>query len=459
MPRLAHPHPSMDTPELIRKKRDGLVLTKAEVFDFVERYTRGEIPDYQASALLMAIYFRGMDRRETADLTEAMLRSGRVLDFSALPAAKVDKHSTGGVGDKTSLIIAPAAAAAGVLVPMISGRGLGHTGGTLDKLEAIPGFSPRLSFQEFHRVLETCGLALGAATEEFAPADRKLYALRDVTATVESIPLITASIMSKKLAEGIDGLVLDVKTGSGAFMQKLENARALATSLVNTGTAHGKRVHALITDMSQPLGNAVGNALEVIESVETLKGRGPRDLVELCRELTAHMLVLGNVTDSLDEARARYDSAIASGQALERFARVVAEQGGNPRALEDYSLLPQAQYEDSVVAPEDGYISGLEARVMGVASMLLGAGRERSDATIDPAVGLVFEKKVGDVVRAGERVCILYSNDRSRLPWALDMIRKAIAISPDPVPPPSLVLERVLHSEDAGVPTDRIAER
>jgi pyrimidine-nucleoside phosphorylase/thymidine phosphorylase len=426
----------MDTPELIRKKRDGLVLTKAEVFDFVERYTRGEIPDYQASALLMAIYFRGMNRRETADLTEAMLRSGRVLDFSSLPAAKVDKHSTGGVGDKTSLIIAPAAAAAGVLVPMISGRGLGHTGGTLDKLEAIPGFSPRLSFEEFHRVLEACGLAFGAATEEFAPADRKLYALRDVTATVESIPLITGSIMSKKLAEGIDG--------SGAFMQELENARALATSLVNTGTAHGKRVHALITDMSQPLGNAVGNALEVIESVETLKGRGPNDLVELCRELTAHMLVLGNLTDSLDEARARYDSAIASGQALERFACVVAEQGGNSRALEDYSLLPQAQYEDSVVAPGDGYIVVLEARAMGVASMILGAGRDRSDATIDPAVGLVFEKKVGDAVRAGERVCILYSNDRSRVPAALEMIRKAIAISPDRLSPPPAVLERVL---------------
>jgi pyrimidine-nucleoside phosphorylase/thymidine phosphorylase len=406
----------------------------------------------------MAVYFRGMDRRETADLTEAMLRSGRVLDFSALPAAKVDKHSTGGVGDKTSLIVAPAAAAAGVLVPMISGRGLEHTGGTLDKLEAIPGFSPRLSYQEFHRVLETCGLALGAATEEFAPADRKLYALRNVTATVESIPLITASIMSKKLAEGIDGLVLDVKTGTGAFMQELENARALATSLVNTGAAHGKRVHALITDMSQPLGNAVGNALEVIESVETLKGRGPRDLVGLCRDLTAQMLLLGNVTDSLDEARARYDSAISSGQALERFTRVVAEQGGNPRALEDYSLLPQARFEDSVVAPVDGYVAGVDARVMGVASMVLGAGRDRSDATIDPAVGLVFEKKVGDEVYAGERICILYSNDRSRLPWALDMIREAIAFSPEPVSPPPLILEHVLPSEGAVTADERIVE-
>jgi pyrimidine-nucleoside phosphorylase/thymidine phosphorylase len=448
----------METPELIRKKRDGLVLSQAEIFDFVECYTRGEIPDYQASALLMAVYFRGMDRRETADLTEAMLRSGRVLDFSALPAPKVDKHSTGGVGDKTSLIIAPAAAAAGVLVPMISGRGLGHTGGTLDKLEAIPGFSPRLSYQEFQRILDKCGLALGAATEEFAPADRKLYALRDVTATVESIPLITASIMSKKLAEGIDGLVLDVKTGAGAFMQELDHARALATSLVNTGEAHGKRVHALITDMSQPLGNAVGNALEVIESVEALKGHGPRDLVELCRELTAHMLLLGNLTDSLEEARALYDSAIASGNALDRFARVVEEQGGNPRALEDYSLLPQAQFEDAVVAPEDGYISELEARVMGVASMVLGAGRERADAIIDPAVGLVFEKKVGDAVRAGERICILYSNDRSRLPWALDMIREAIVISPDPVSPPQLILERVLHSEGAVPAPERVVE-
>jgi pyrimidine-nucleoside phosphorylase len=448
----------MDTPELIRKKRDGLVLSKAEVFEFVERYTRGEIPDYQASALLMAVYFRGMDGRETADLTEAMLRSGQVLNLSALPAAKVDKHSTGGVGDKTSLIIAPAAAACGVLVPMISGRGLGHTGGTLDKLEAIPGFNPRLSCLEFQRVLERCGLAFGAATDEFAPADRKLYALRDVTATVESIPLITASIMSKKLAEGIDGLVLDVKTGTGAFMQKLENARALATSLVNTGTAHGKRTHALITDMSQPLGNAVGDSLEIIESVETLKGRGPHDLVELCRELTAHMLVLGKVTDSLDEARARYDSAISSGRALERLERVVEEQGGNPRALEDYSLLPRAQYEDSVVAPADGYINELDARVMGVASMVLGAGRDRADDTIDPAVGLVFEKKVGDEVYAGERICVLHSNDRSRLPWALDMIREAIGFSLEHVSPPPLILELVLPSEMTVTPDERIVE-
>ena len=433
----------MNTPELIRKKRNGQALAKAEVFDFVERFTRGDIPDYQASALLMAIYFRGMDSRETADLTEAMLRSGRVLDFSALPQSKVDKHSTGGVGDKASLIIAPAAAAAGVLVPMISGRGLGHTGGTLDKLEAIPGFSPRLSAGEFHRVLERCGLALGAATEEFVPADRKLYALRDVTATVESIPLITASIMSKKLAEGIDGLVLDVKSGSGAFLKDLDNARELAKSLVNTGVAYGKRIQALITNMNQPLGNAVGNALEVIESVETLKGRGPRDLVELCRELTAHILVLGRVTDSLGEARLRYDSAIASGQALDRFARVVAAQGGNPRTLEDYSLFPRAEFEDSVVAPMHGYVARLEARSIGVASMILGAGRERADSTIDSAAGLVFERKVGDAVRAGDRICALFSNDRSCLPRAVEMVRGAIAISAERVSPSKLILEHV----------------
>jgi pyrimidine-nucleoside phosphorylase len=448
----------MDTPELIRHKRNGHVLGREEIFDFIERYTREEIPDYQASALLMAIYFRGMNTRETADLTEAMLRSGKELDFSDLPLAKVDKHSTGGVGDKTSLIIAPAAAAAGVLVPMISGRGLGHTGGTLDKLESIPGLNTRLSSREFRRVLAACGLAMGAATAEFAPADRKLYALRDVTATVESIPLITASIMSKKLAEGIDGLVLDVKTGSGAFMQKLVDARRLALSLVNTGEAHGKRVHALITDMNQPLGKAVGNALEVIESVETLKGRGPRDLVELCRELTAHMLLLGNVTDSLEEARARFDSSISSGEALERLTQVVAEQGGDPRALEDYLRLPQAEYQDSIVASQNGYIEGLDAHTMGLASMILGAGRNRADAVIDPAVGLVFEKRAGDPVRVGERICVIYSNDRSRVPWALDMIREAITYSPEPVLATPMVLERVLHSEAAPAQTERLVE-
>jgi len=441
----------MDTPEIIRKKRDGLALTREEIFDFVQRFTQGEIPDYQGSALLMAIYFRGLDARETADLTEAMWRSGQALDLSASHLPKVDKHSTGGVGDKTSLVIAPAAAAGGILVPMVSGRALGHTGGTLDKLESIPGFKTRLTFQEFHRVLDTCGLALMGQTEEFAPADRKLYALRDVTATVESIPLIAASIMSKKLAEGIDGLVLDVKTGAGAFMPKLDDARELASRMVGIGAAQGKRVQALISDMSQPLGNAVGNALEVIEAVETLKGRGPRDLVELCRELTAHMFLLGGVVGSLQEGRAKFDSVIASGQALEKFAQVVAEQGGNARALEDYSLLPSAKYQVPVEAPEQGYVAGLEARAMGRASMALGAGRDRVDSAIDPAVGLIFEKKIGDPVRAGERVCVVHSNDLSRVPGALQMIRGAISLAPDPVRLAPLVLEKVPTHDVKGV--------
>ncbi len=430
----------MDTPALIKKKRDGLALTREEIFEFVERYTRGEIPDYQCSALLMAIYFRGLEQRETADLTEAMMRSGQVLDLSEFPQPKVDKHSTGGVGDKTSMIIAPVAAAGGLLVPMISGRGLGHTGGTLDKLESIPGFSTRLTLGEFRKVLGACGTALIGQTEELAPADRKLYALRDVTATVESIPLISASILSKKLAEGIDGLVLDVKTGSGAFMKKFEDARDLAACMVGIGTACGKHVQELITDMSQPLGCAVGNALEVIEAIETLKGQGPSDLVEVCRELTARMFVLGDIEPALEAGRARFDSVLASGQGLERFARVVAAQGGDPRVAEDYSRLPAAQHVDSVVASSDGYIAGLEAEAMGRASMVLGAGRERVDSAIDHAVGLVFEKKVGDPVEAGERICAAYSNDLARLPRALEMIRAAIVVSPQPVAPPPLIL-------------------
>jgi pyrimidine-nucleoside phosphorylase len=441
----------MDAPEIIRKKRNGLALTTEEIFDFIERFTRGDIPDYQCSALLMAIYFRGLDARETADLTEAMLRSGRTLDLWACRLPKVDKHSTGGVGDKTSLVVAPAAAAGGLLVPMVSGRALGHTGGTLDKLESIPGFKTRLTFQDFRRVLDTCGLALMGQTEEFAPADRKLYALRDVTATIESIPLIAASIMSKKLAEGIDGLVLDVKTGTGAFMARLDDARELSSRMVDIGAAHRKHVQALISDMSQPLGNAVGNALEVIEAVETLKGRGSRDLAELCRELTAHMFLLGKVVKSLEEGRAKFDSVIASGQALEKFAEVVTEQGGNPRVLEEYSLLPSAEYQDNVAAAEEGYIAGLEARAMGSASMALGAGRDRVDSSIDPAVGLIFEKKVGDPVRAGERICVVHSNDRSRVPRALQMIRSAISLSPDPVRPAPLVLEKVPKEEARGL--------
>ncbi len=440
----------MDTPEFIRKKRDGRSLSRDEIFEFVERYTRGEIPDYQCSALLMAVYFRGLSPEETAQLTEAMMRSGQVLDLSEFPQPKIDKHSTGGVGDKTSLVIAPVAAAGGLLVPMISGRGLGHTGGTLDKLESIPGFNTRLTLGEFRRVLKTCGLGLIGQTEELAPADRKLYALRDVTATVESIPLISASIMSKKLAEGFDGLVLDVKTGSGAFMKKLEDARELAKRMVEIGTACGKRVQALITDMEQPLGQAVGNALEVIESIEMLKGRGPKGLVEVCRELGANMFQLGGVVSSLEAGRAKFDSLLASGAALQKFAEVVAEQGGDPRVVDDYCRLPAAKYVDSIVAWEDGIVQRLEAEAVGRASMVLGAGRERLDSVIDPAVGLVFEKKVGDRVSAGERICTVHSNDRGRVARVREMIRSAIALSPEPVAIRPLILGRVPERAAAG---------
>ena len=431
----------MEAALIIRKKRDGAALEREEIFDFIQRYSRDEIPEYQASALLMAIYLRGLDARETADLTEAMMRSGQTLDFSELAQPKIDKHSTGGVGDNASLIVGPAAAAGGLVVPMISGRGLGHTGGTLDKLESIPGFRTRLSPSEFRQALAECGMALVGQTEELVPADRKLYALRDVTSTVDSIPLISASIMSKKLAEGIDGLVLDVKTGSGAFMKRIEDARALAERMVQIGTACGKRVRALITGMSQPLGWAVGNALEVIESIETLKGRGPRDLVEISRELTAHMFLLGSLDASLDAGRARFDAVIRSGHALEKFIQTISRQSGDPRVVEDYSLLPRAQHEDSLVAWEDGYLAGLDAGTIGRASMTLGAGRDRLDSVIDPAVGLVFEKKVGDAVETGERICAIYSNDRTRVERVRQMLGDVTVIAQEPVAPPVLILD------------------
>ncbi len=433
----------MDAPEIIRKKRDGQKLSEEEISWFIERYTRGEIPDYQCSALLMAIYFQGLDARETAGLTWAMVRSGEVLDLSEFPQAKIDKHSTGGVGDKASLVVAPVAAAGGLIVPMISGRGLGHTGGTLDKLESIPGFNPRLSLARLRRVLARAGLGLIGQTDELAPADRKLYALRDVTATVESIPLISASILSKKLAEGIDGLVLDVKVGSGAFMKKLEDARALAARMVEIGTACGKKVRALLTDMNQPLGHAVGNSLEVIESLETLKGKGPQDLVEVSRELTAEMFVMGGIDRQLEAARARFDALISSGKGLEKFAQVISEQGGDAKVVEDYARLPAAAHEDSVVASEDGWVARLEAETIGRACMLLGAGRARVDASIDPGVGLALEKKVGDPVRAGERLAAVYSNDQAHLARTLEMLRGAVTISLEPVARPPLILGAV----------------
>ena len=415
--------------DIIHKKRSGDPLSREEIAFFVEGYTRGAIPDYQAAALAMAVYFRGMTSEETVALTESMMRTGEVLDLSDLPGPRVDKHSTGGVGDKTSLILAPLAAACGAFVPMISGRGLGHTGGTLDKLESIPGFRVGLSLKEFRDTLRRCGLGLIGQTPEIAPADRKLYALRDVTATVESLPLIAASIMSKKMAEGIDALVLDVKTGDGAFMKAFEDSKALAEAMVGIGRGMGKRVAALITDMEQPLGRTVGNALEVKESVETLQGRGPTDLESLSLELAAWMLSLARITPSLEAARTKVRDALSSGAGLRKLQEVIRLQGGDPRVCEDTSLLPRARETVELRAETEGRVVGIACRAVGQAAMLLGAGRETVDSRIDPAVGLVLHKKVGDLVHPGESLMTLHVDDRGRLDEATGMLREAVRIA------------------------------
>jgi len=427
--------------DVIQKKRDGAELAKDEIDFFIHGYARGEVPDYQASAFTMAVFFKGMTPAETVALTESMMHTGEVLDLGELPGPKVDKHSTGGVGDKTSLVLAPLAAACGVYVPMISGRGLGHTGGTLDKLESIPGFDVRLSLARFKSVLRECGLGLIGQTPEIAPADRKLYALRDVTATVESLPLISASIMSKKMAEGIDALVLDVKCGDGAFLRSREEARALAETMLGIGRGMGKRVAALITDMDQPLGRTAGNALEVAECVETLKSRGPKDLESLSIELAAWMVKLAGVSPSLDAARAKVREALASGAGLERFRRVIELQGGNPRVCDDPSLLPQAVETVVVRSERDGRVGRLAARAIGHAGMLLGAGRETVDGAIDPAVGFVFHKKVGDPVAVGEPIVTVHVGKASRREDALARLKQAIVVAAEAPSRGPLVLE------------------
>ena len=427
--------------DVIQKKRDGAEL-RAEEIDFLIRgYARGEVPDYQASAFTMAVYFKGMTPAETVALTTSMMRTGEVLDLGELPGPKADKHSTGGVGDKTSLVLAPLAAACGVYVPMISGRGLGHTGGTLDKLESIPGFDVRLSLKQFREVLRDCGLGLIGQTPEIAPADRKLYALRDVTATVESLPLISASIMSKKMAEGIDALVLDVKCGDGAFLRGRDEAKALAETMVRIGRGMGKKVAALITDMEQPLGRAAGNALEVAECVETLKGRGPKDLESLSIELAAWMVQLAGSAPSLDAARARVRAALAAGEGLERFRRVIELQGGNPRVCDDLSLLPQCSETVVVRSERDGRVARLAARAIGHAGMLLGAGRETVDGAVDPAVGFVFHKKVGDPVAMGEPIVTVHVGKASRRDEALARLKQAIVVAAEAPSRGPLVLD------------------
>lgn len=432
----------MRVPDLIHKKRDAGSLTRSELFFLIEQYAQGAVPDYQMSAWLMAVFFRGMNAEETAHLTEAMLRSGQVLDLSSVPGTKVDKHSTGGVGDKTSLVVAPVVAAAGVPVPMISGRGLGHTGGTLDKLEAIPGFNVRLSLEEFRRALAEVGCGLIGQTEEIAPADRKLYALRDVTCTVESVPLITASILSKKLAEGIDALVLDVKVGSGAFMKDQQSARRLAESLQSIATRMGKRVVALLTDMDQPLGCTVGNALEVAEAIETLHGKGPEDFRTLCRELAAWMLVLGGRAANLRQGQEQFDSLIRSGAAVEKFRQIIEHQGGDARVLDDPGRLPQAKEQVPFKARRGGFLVKMEAERIGRAAVALGAGRAQLEDIVDPAVGLVLHKKVGDAVETGECLVTLHVNQSDRLAEAEALLADAFVIAPAaPSRPRPLVLE------------------
>jgi len=429
--------------ELIKAKRDGQKLQPADIAAFIDGYTKGSVPDYQMSAMLMAVFFRGLDDAELGAWAKAMLFSGEVLDLSETPGLKVDKHSTGGVGDKVSLSLAPLAAACGVPVPMISGRGLGHTGGTLDKLESIPGFKVDLPVSEYRRLVREVGACLIGQTATLAPADKKLYALRDVTATVDCIPLIASSIMSKKLAEGIDALVLDVKVGSGAFMKKVEDARTLARTMIAIGREMGKKVVALLTDMEQPLGRTVGNALEVVEAVEMLRGNAPADYTEVTLALTAEMLVLGGKAKDTKEARHALFASIKDGSAEKKLRELVKAQGGDPAAIADLSKLPRAKQTAPVAVSTAGFVQAIDSEAVGLAAMALGAGRERTDSVIDPAVGFVLEKKVGDAVSAGEPLVTVHYNDDSLLDVVKARVAAAYRIGPERPAPRPLVLERL----------------
>jgi pyrimidine-nucleoside phosphorylase/thymidine phosphorylase len=431
--------------EVIHRKRDGRPVPPEAIAELVTRYAAGEVPDYQMAAFCMAVFFRGMSEPELQALTNAMLHSGDVLDLSDIPGAKVDKHSTGGVGDKTSLAIAPLVAACGVKVPMVSGRGLGHTGGTLDKLESIPGFRIHLPVERFRELVGSVGACLVGQTDRIAPADRKLYALRDLTATVESIPLIAGSIMSKKLAEGIDGLVLDVKVGSGAFMKRLPDAVALARTLVGIGRGMGKEVVALVTDMDQPLGRAVGNALEVKEILHLLHGGGPPDLRELTVLLAAEMLLLGGAADSPADARARIERAIADGRGFRKLCEIVEAQGGDPRALVEPDRLPAAERVVDLAAPCTGVVEAVDAEAVGLGAMALGAGRTRVEDAVDAAAGLEILKKVGDPVEAGEPLATLHVGRRplESLDAVTARLRGAWRIGAGPSTKGPLVLERI----------------
>src|SRR6202790_3251633 len=433
----------MRTVDLIHRKRDGEELSPEEIASLVDGYSRNEIPDYQMSAFLMAVFFSGMSDREVSALTECIVRSGEIVDLSSIPGIKVDKHSTGGVGDKTSLISAPLAASAGVIVPMISGRGLGHTGGTLDKLESIPGFRTDLTIEEFREQLRKIGLAFMGQTPEVAPADGKLYALRDATATVESIPLIASSIMSKKIAAGLDAIVLDVKVGNGAFMKKQVDARRLAQMMVGIGRRMDKRVQALITDMNQPLGYAVGNALEVMEVSQTLQNAGPADLTRLSLELAARMIYLGKITATLDEARELAQKKLLDGSGYRKLKEVIAAQGGNPQVLDRFDLLPNATGAREITSPRAGYISAIDAEFIGQASGMIGASRDTKEDSIDPAVGGILEVKSGQKDDSGRVLCRLHYTSEEHVEEAAQPVDDAFRISGPAPEERALILEVV----------------
>jgi pyrimidine-nucleoside phosphorylase len=433
----------MRTVDLIRRKRDGDQLSAEEIDFLIQGYSQGQIPDYQMAAFLMAIYFSDMDDQEITAMTRSIVASGSTIDLSTIAGVKVDKHSTGGVGDKTSLIAAPLAAAAGVMVPMVSGRALGHTGGTLDRLESIPGFRTNLSTDEFREQLRMYNLAFMGQSAEVAPADGKLYALRDVTSTIESIPLLASSIMSKKIAEGMDALVLDVKVGSGAFMKKQVEARKLAQLMVAIGRRHDKRVQALITDMNQPLGFAVGNALEVMEVSQTLQNAGPTDLTRLSLELAARMIFLGRVTMTLDDAREIAQRKLLDGSGYRKFKEVIKSQGGDANVLDRFDLLPNATGVREILSPRNGYVSAIDAEYVGLASAMIGAGRETKDDVVDPAVGVILEVKVGQNVDAGAVLCRLYYTKEDRLEDAAVTVEDAFRVSATAPEDRDLILEVV----------------
>ena len=431
---------------LIERKRDGSRISAGDWHTLMKRYAAGDIPDYQMAALAMAIYFNGLDRAETVALTDAMLHSGAILDLDHLPMARVDKHSTGGVGDKVSLILAPLIASLGVAVPMMSGRGLGHTGGTLDKLESITGFRTNLSLAEATAIIEQCGVALIGQTDEIAPADRRLYALRDATATVESIPLIAASIMSKKMAEGLTGLVLDIKCGSGAFLPEVDRGLELAKTMIELGADHGCPVIALITAMDRPLGRACGNALEVEEAIMALRGDGPPDLMTVTYALGAEMLLLGGVVRDRDEAHRKMEVAISTGRAAQKFQQLIELQGGDAGVVDDPSRLPQAAEVELYTAARDGVVAAVLPRPIGNGITKLGGGRTRVDAVVDHAVGFVITARPGDVVRAGEPLATIFARDGHGIMEGREALQRAIAISSDAEPPLPLVSHRVTEA-------------